>query len=232
MSPRRKGSWEPSWAEKSNWACTNRGLFTCREAEGWGWWEERGPHLPARGTGWHCLGPGGEAVPPRDEEEPWDPCFGETKARKGESGVLGRPPGTGEPPRAQDSLFLLLGHPGWVPREAAGTLSFPAPSRCWSFPLPAPKVQFCHLHNRCPRAWLCWGLAVPCPGSATCPGHHPWHKGQGCVPCPALLCPSELLQELFLPAALPVSGCCSLSCSSPPETKVPARDVPVPVQGH
>lgn len=52
MSPRRKGSWEPSWAEKSNWACTNRGLFTCREAEGRGWREERGPHLPTPGTGY------------------------------------------------------------------------------------------------------------------------------------------------------------------------------------
>lgn len=47
MSPRRKGSWEPSWAEKSNWACTNLGLLTWRKVEGRGWWGERCPSLPA-----------------------------------------------------------------------------------------------------------------------------------------------------------------------------------------
>lgn len=72
MSPRRKGSWEPSWAEKSNWACTNLGLLTWRKVEGRGWWG-RGAHLcQPLCTGLHCLSPqhDGDAVPLHGKDQP------------------------------------------------------------------------------------------------------------------------------------------------------------------
>lgn len=117
---------------------------------------------------------GAREILPRQELECWGQPWvhgrawggGESLGCRGAPWGSARAWGAGEHPRAQGSLILL---PGKAEMGAQGTptpqrqlapLSFPDPSRvppsARAAPSPARRAQFRHLHNCCPRAWLCW----------------------------------------------------------------------------